>query len=221
MGRSKRNSPQGADRARHWLGSERHARSRSWAYEELLLGSTDETTEGGELRSLAVELAVDIAELKRMQNELYDHVVRIAALEGRLQERMSSQDAEPEAQAEAAVAPEIPSFPSASVRSEASFERDSSLVRCEGFDVECPDGYVGIVEGLRFVSRIDVPDLLEVRGGRFGRELMLIPIEAVAEISLEDERLVVRGIRPTEDDHAHELVDRLRRALHVMTASFR
>jgi hypothetical protein len=222
MGRSKRNSPKGAaDRIGHWLGSERSGRSRPWAYHGLLLGSSDDRTEDDELRSLEAELAVDLTDLKRMHDELYDHVVRIARLEGQIQERMSSPDVQRQAPAQMPTAPEIPSFPSASVRSETALKRERSLARCEGFDVESPGGYVGIVEGLRFGSRIDVPDLLEVRGGRFGRELMLIPIEAVAEVSVEEERLVVRGSVPSEEDHAHEFVDRLRKALHVMTASFR
>jgi hypothetical protein len=60
-----------------------------------------------------------------------------------------------------------------------------------------------------------------VRGGRLGREVLLIPIEAVQEISPEEERVLVRGVSPTQTDISHELVDRLRKALHVMTASLR
>jgi hypothetical protein len=95
------------------------------------------------------------------------------------------------------------------------------LARCEGFQVDSPVGLVGFVDGVRFGSRIDAPDFLEVRGGRLGRELLLIPIEAVEEISQEHERLVVRGVSPTQTDISHELVDRLRKALHVMSASLR
>ena len=91
-----------------------------------------------------------------------------------------------------------------------------SLARCEGFEVDSPEGVVGYVEGLRFESRIDEPDLLEVRGGRFGRELVLIPVEAVEEVSLEEERIVVRSVpRGLQDSNpSSELVRVFRRALH-------
>jgi hypothetical protein len=213
MGDSKRSSPQGADRAEQWLGPERGARPRPWAYRELLLGANDDGTEDRGLSSLAADLAVDLAELKRMQNELYDHVVRIARLEGRLQALMSAQHGEVIVRA-AAPADEIRSLPSGPIRTHGSLEAGSSLARCEGFRVESPSGFVGFVEGLRFLTRIDEPDLLEVRGGRFGRELMLIPIEAVEEISLAEERLLIRTTPRLQDDYVHELVNRLRKALH-------
>src|SRR5439155_24048846 len=107
---------------------------------------------------------------------------------------------------------EIRSLPSHPIRSP-SPDRGRSLARCEGFQVDSTSGTIGYVEGLRFVSRIDEPDLLEVRGGRFGRELMLIPVEAVEAISPEEERLVVRSLPPSGGDHAHELVSRVRRVL--------
>jgi hypothetical protein len=89
-----------------------------------------------------------------------------------------------------------------------------SLARCEGFRVDSPTGPVGFVEGIRFVSRIDEPDLLEVRGGRFGRELLLIPIEAVAEVSQDEGRIVIRAVPDPSVDLLHEVGDRNRRALH-------
>ena len=39
MGRSKRSTSRRAKRAERWLGTNESARSRRWAYEELLLGS--------------------------------------------------------------------------------------------------------------------------------------------------------------------------------------
>jgi hypothetical protein len=215
MSRTKRSSPQGADRTERWLGSEQAARSRRWAYEELLLGSEGGAEGSQELNALAADLAVDLAELKRMQNELHDQVVRIAGLQGRLRMLMRSSTGNHAADTdERAGTAEIPSLPSVAVRSHALLERDRSLARCEGFRVDSAAGFVGFVEGLRFLSRIDQPDLLEVRGGRFGRELLLIPIEAVEEISLAEERLLVRGTPPALDDHSHELVGRLLSALH-------
>jgi hypothetical protein len=215
MGRSKRSTSRRADRADHWLGSEQGGRDRRWAYEELLFSPDDNGAWKEELDAVAADLAVELAALKRMQSELYDQVVRVAGLEGRIEalRNIATESAAPlEAEVEAAVElrslPSDPSLPRAAVRI-------ASLARCEGFQVESRDAILGYVEGLRFVSRIDEPDLLEVRGGRFGRELVLIPAEAVEEVFVEEERLVVRGIPAgVQDDHPHELVRVLRRALH-------
>jgi hypothetical protein len=219
MSRSEQVAPHGVERAEQWLGPGAKARSRRWAYADLLLG---DGARADELSALAVDLAVDLAELKRLQNELYDQVVRVAALEGRIQALMhpsteSSLETESEPDEEM---PALPSFPSGPAVADSGIDA-ALLVRCEGFEVDSPVGLVGFVEGLRFGSRIDVPDFLEVRGGRLGRELLLVPVEAVQEISPEEERVLVRGVSPTQTDISHELVDRLRKALHVMTASLR
>ncbi len=219
MSRSEQGSPQGVERVEQWLGPGLRARSRRWAYADLLLG---DGAREDELSALAADLAVDLAELRRLQNEVYDQVVRVAALEGRIQALMHpsadapvEKDPAPEAQT-----PPLPSFPSGPANEESGIDA-ALLVRCEGFEVDSPVGLVGFVQGIRFGSRIDVPDFLEVRGGRLGREVLLIPIEAVQEISPEEERVLVRGVSPTQTDISHELVDRLRKALHVMTASLR
>ena len=217
MSRSEKDSPQGVERVEQWLGPGHNARSRRWAYADLLLG---DGARGDELSALAADLAVDLAELRRLQNEVYDQVVRVAALEGRIQALLhpsadAAVETEPEPREEI---PALPSFPSSD---EESRDHDALLVRCEGFEVDSPVGLVGVVEGLRFDSRIDVPDFLEVRGGRLGRELLLVPVEAVVEISPAEERVLVRGVSPTQTDISHELVERLRKALHVMTASVR
>lgn len=219
MDRSERSSPQGAERVEHWLGPDRAVRSRRWAYPELLLAAGTGGPRNEQLSALAADLALDLAELRRLQNELNDQLVRVATLEGRIQALMDrSGDLPSERVSEPGEATALPSFPSSAGFDE-SRDRSALLTRCEGFRVDSPVGPVGFVEGLRFGSRIDAPDLLEVRGGRLGRELLLIPIEAVEEISQEDERLVVRGVSPTQTDISHELVDRLRKALHVMSAS--
>ena len=221
---SEQSSPRGAERVEHWLGPERAVCSRRWAYPEVLLG------DGGagelpdaELNALADELAVDPAELRRLQNELLDQVVRVAALEGRLHALVHGSGAPPasaESGHEADLATTLPSFPT-SARSEDLRDDAELLARCEGFEVHSPVGVVGFVEGIRFGSRIDTPDFLEVRGGRLGRELLLIPVEAVQEVSNDEGRLLVRGVSPTQTDISHEVVDRLRKALHVMSASLR
>ena len=212
-------SPQGEERVEQWLGPGT-VRSRRWAYPELLLGTAGEHG-GQELSALAAGLAADLAELRRLRNELLDQVVRVAALEGRVQ-ALTQPSGDPPAETEPRLDEEagLPSFPTSS-GSEESRDRDTLLLRCEGFEVDSPVGLVGFVEGLRFGSRIDLPDLLEVRGGRLGRELLLVPVEAVQEISPDEERVLVHGVSPTQTDLSHELVDRLRKALHVMTASLR
>jgi hypothetical protein len=224
MSESEQDSPRGEERAERWLGSGRAARSRRWAYPELLLGVGEEHA-GEELSALAADLAVDLAELRRLQNELYDQVVRVAALEGRIQALLDGAGAgavptpaEPVRERRATVT--LPSFPSSS-GSEELHDHAGLLARCEGFEVHSPFGLVGLVEGTQFGSRIDTPDFLEVRGGRLGRELLLIPVEAVQEISHEEGRLLVHGVSPTQTDIPHELVDRLRKALHVMNTTIR
>jgi hypothetical protein len=217
MSRSEQGSPQGVERVEQWLGPGPSARSRRWAYADLLLG---DGARGDELSTLAADLAVDLAELKRLQNELYDQVVRVAALEGRIQALMHP-SADVPTETELEPRDEIAALPSFPSSDEESRDLDALLVRCEGFEVDSPVGLVGFVEGLRFDSRIDVPDFLEVRGGRLGRELLLVPVEAVQEISPEEERVLVRGVSPRHTDISQELVDRLRKALHVMNASLR
>lgn len=221
MGRSERTSPRGVERVEHWLRPDSAARSRQWAYAELLLGSGARSPGDEQLSALADDLAVDLAELRRLQDEVQVQVVRVAALEGRiraLMERPGEAPGEPENEPDAG--PALPSFPSTTASDESS-NRMALLARCEGFQVDSPFGPIGFVDGVRFGSRIDAPDFLEVRGGRLGRELLLIPIEAVEEISNEEERLVVRGVSPTQTDISRELVERLRKALHVMSATLR
>jgi hypothetical protein len=215
VGDTKRKLLPGADRSERWLGPEGPRRSRRWAYEEILFDDESAAAAKQELSSLAAGLADDLAELRRMQELLLDQVVRIAELEGRVEALMHAGRSLPDEPADhRADEAEVRSFPSDPMRSRTGLERAGGLTRCEGFRVDSPDGIVGFVEGLRFGSRIDQPDLLEVRGGRFGRQLLLIPIEAVDEVSVPEERVLVRiASRPT-DDPLHELVGRLRDALH-------
>ena len=220
MSRSKRRTSRAGKDAERWLGPETPARDRPWAYEELLLQRDGDGAE--DLDSLAADLSLELQELKHMQNDLYDQVVRVAELEGRIHalrhmgppERKSPETMEAappvEAQPEHVELRSLPSDPALP----RAIKRIPSLARCEGFQVESPAGILGYVEGLRFVSRIDEPDFLEVRGGRFGRELVLIPAEAVDEVDAELERLLLRAAPGGLDDHPRELVNLLRRALH-------
>ena len=215
VGDTKRSRPKEAGRTERWLGTEGPRSSRRWAYEELLFDDESVAAAKEELSSLAAGLARDLAELRKMQDQLLDQVVRIAELEGRVETLMQAGRSLPnEPTDRRANEAEVRSFPSDPMRLGTGLERGGALTRCEGFRVESPHGTVGFVEGLRFGSRIDQPDLLEVRGGRFGRQLLLIPIEAVDEVSVPEERVFVRiASRPT-DDPLHELVGRLRDALH-------
>ena len=72
-----------------------------------------------------------------------------------------------------------------------TFDLDYRLCRCEGFRVDSPRGRVGVVEEVRFRSRIDRPDVLAVRTGLVGG-LVLIPANEVDEVSLAEERVVIR-----------------------------
>jgi hypothetical protein len=73
-----------------------------------------------------------------------------------------------------------------------TFDADYWLGHCEGFRVECQDKPVGVVENVRFESRIDRPDELIVRsGGLFWRELV-IAADEVAVIVPSEMRLRIR-----------------------------
>ena len=215
MGDIKRSLPKEAERTERWLGPEEARRSRRWAYEELLFNDESVAAANEALSSLAAGLAHDLAELRRMQEQLLDQVVRIAELEGRVETLMQAGRSFPnETTDHRADESRVRSFPSDPMRSGTGLERGGALARCEGFRVDSTNGTVGFVEGLRFGSRIDQPDLLEVRGGRFGRQLLLIPIEAVDEISVAEELVLVRIATQPSEDPLHELVGRLRDALH-------
>jgi hypothetical protein len=97
-------------------------------------------------------------------------------------------------------------------------ERDYRLARCEGFAVFAGARPLGAVEGVRYHSRTDRPDLLEVRSGRFSQRLLLIPVTDIEAIEPDDEAVIVKeGLgppQPREDVRAY--LERLfrRRAGH-------
>jgi hypothetical protein len=215
----KRSSPQGVDRKEHWLLSG-GLRSRPWVYEELLFGSSRDREKTRELGSVVEELRNERAELARMYEELDVHFARIASLEKRLQDLTPVTERDEPRPFTPRAVPQTRAVPADRDDSRASLaDRSYSLARCEGFEVDSPTGTVGFVEGLRFISRIDQPDLLEVRGGRFGRQLLLIPIEQVEEVRLTEGRVFVRSAPALTGDLLAELVDHLRRALHINQAA--
>jgi hypothetical protein len=68
------------------------------------------------------------------------------------------------------------------------------LARSEGFRVESSDGYVGVVDTLRYApsSRWDRPSELAVFAGRRTETLLIIPLAEVEGVSLAERRVVLR-----------------------------
>jgi hypothetical protein len=66
--------------------------------------------------------------------------------------------------------------------------------RCEGFRVESPDGYVGVVEAVRYSpsTRWDHPSELAVCAGRSSETLLIIPWAEVERVCLAERRVVLR-----------------------------
>ncbi len=187
MSRSEGSSNE-ADRREDWLGRGR-GRKRRWALEEQLLEPAPEPEAGQVAQMLRAELAGERAELDRLEEELRERLLRISRLERRLRALESGPP-----DAGAADAPRQLVNRSTS----AALERDYWLCRCEGFAVESASGRIGVVEGLRFRSRIDQPDELEVRGGLFGRDLMLIPVEDVDQVRPREQSVTLRAGAPPE-----------------------
>ena len=219
MARRKRSSPQRGTQEEQWLRRGEPHRDRPWAYDELLFGRGDDRERLSELRAVMAELEQERAELARVYLVLDEHVARISTLERRLQELAPEGRREERRRVASAPLPHTRAAPSETDARVASEDRSYSLARCEGFEVESPAGVIGFVEGLRFASRIDRPDLLEVRGGRFGRQLLLIPSEEVEEVRVDEERVLVRGVPVPTGDLLAEVVERVRRALHADQAS--
>jgi hypothetical protein len=95
------------------------------------------------------------------------------------------------------------------VRSRA--DRDYWLTRCDGFAVEAPAGrHLGVVEGVRFGSRIDRPEQLEVAVGRVRRQLLLVPVDDVESVSGEQQLIVLKRDAAPRHDLAHTLLARAR-----------
>jgi hypothetical protein len=218
MARRTRSSPQRGTHKEQWLRDDPH-RDRPWAYDELLFGRTEDRERLSELRSVMEELQEERAELARAYLVLDEHLARVSGLERRLQELTPEGQQEDRRRVAPAPLPRTRAAPAETDARAASEDRSYSLARCEGFEVESPAGVIGVVEGLRFASRIDQPDLLEVRGGRFGRQLVLIPSEQVDDVRVDEERVLVRGVPLPNGDLLAEVVERVRRALRVDEAS--
>ena len=69
------------------------------------------------------------------------------------------------------------------------------LAHCEGFQVDGPDGRIGVVDHVMYESRLDVPDVVSVASGLWRLHSTHVPTADVLEVRPEQERLVVRGAR--------------------------
>jgi hypothetical protein len=210
----KRSSPEGANGREDWLAAGEHGRGRPWAYEQLLFGSPEDRERARELETVFEELEAERSELSRLHDDLDAHLMRIAQLDRRVDELTGAGERPKPHPAKRPMLPRTRGGGGGKGPDTSLDRRSYLLARCEGFDVESPAGPVGSVEGLRFVSRIDRPDLLEVRGGRFGRQLLLVPIEQVDDVRLADRCVVLRSTPTLTSDLLDDLGDRLRRALH-------
>lgn len=212
---TRRSSPNGANGREDWLAASEGSRERPWAYEELLFGSPEERARAKELQRVVHEIEAERQELAQLHEELDAHLGRAATLDRRLEELTTSGEATISDASSRLTLPHTREDGHDGSRGHPFDARSRLLAHCEGFDVDSPEGPVGFVEGVRFVSRIDRPDVLEVRGGRFGRQLMLVAIEEVEEIRLQERLVVLRSMPPVPaKDLLDDLGDRLRRTLH-------
>jgi hypothetical protein len=63
-----------------------------------------------------------------------------------------------------------------------SYGRDYWLRRCEGFLVVTETKRIGRVAGVRYGERTNEPEVLEVRAGLFGRSVLLVSVQEVADV---------------------------------------
>jgi hypothetical protein len=68
-------------------------------------------------------------------------------------------------------------------RLERAFDGDYWLSRCQGFRIEARGDWVGVVEDVRYESRIDRPDWLAIRcRHRLSRRRRIVSVDRVAAI---------------------------------------
>lgn len=183
----------GTERIAIWLGQGHPARARPWAFEEQLLAPLRAAERADARHALAPEVSGEADELSRMDLELHERALSVAGLPQRMDALVrlhgASRSGDPTASrgdhsGTRTAEVHLPPAPN---------ERDYWLCRCEGFTVESPTGRTGVVDGVRFLSRVDQPDFLEVRAGLFRRRLLLVPAEEVEGIFSTEKRLVLRS----------------------------
>jgi hypothetical protein len=116
-----------------------------------------------------------------LEQELGELRARVSALEQTFP--AAYQPAVQHRPAEPLVRIELPHMPLAD-------DRDRWLSRCDQFAVYAGGRLLGTVDGIRYGSRADRPDLIEVRGGPFGRRLLVLSVDEV-EAVLPDEQAVL------------------------------
>jgi hypothetical protein len=71
------------------------------------------------------------------------------------------------------------------------FETDYWLCRCEGFEVETPEGRLGIVDWVVYGSRHDRPDTLSVQTGHVLHRSVLIAVADVESVLPDEGRITL------------------------------
>jgi hypothetical protein len=187
---------------------------RPWALEEQLLAPLRTSERERRVAALGAKILEERARVARMEEEVRRRIAELGALEEELSALIgrsggesvlarTAAEAEPPDERRETVELRQPATPDV---------LDYLLCRCEGFQVESRSQTVGVVEGVRFGTRLDRPDLIEVRTGTLAHRLLLIPVEDVERIDDEDERVFLRGA-PADDEYVHSLRGRLRRML--------
>jgi hypothetical protein len=76
-------------------------------------------------------------------------------------------------------------------RSPLPVDEDYWLGHCEGFQVDGPDGRVGVVEHVVYRSRADRPDVVAVSSGVWRVHTAEVPVGDVVDVFPAQERLVI------------------------------
>lgn len=77
-----------------------------------------------------------------------------------------------------------------------SGDRDYWLAHCHGFSVVAAGHRLGIVEEVRFLSRVDRPDALVLRSGTFRLRRSLLPVASVEQVHPRSRQIAVHAATP-------------------------
>jgi hypothetical protein len=207
MADRKRSASRAGEQNGDWLRRERSPRTKRWALEEQLLGPAEPEDANGEfLAALVDRLAEEEATLERLEVEVAGRAQRVAELAQQL-ERIAAR----RPHASASRGEDRPTIDPRPTQDEV--ERAVSLRRCEGFAVDSPSGRIGVVEGVRFGSSVDRPDVLEVKVGRVRQRLIVVGVDQIERILLDEERIELCSDPVSERHMLGELLERLRTAV--------
>ncbi len=93
----------------------------------------------------------------------------------------------------------------------AAFDPMYWLCRCEGFNVESPDGSVGVVEKVRLWRGPDEQHALVVRTPLFGGGVLTVPVDEVEHV-FPRERRITLSVSPLAELAERLLLQEPRRA---------